>query len=155
MDDLLSGTPSSYSYHQALPRRQRKCTAPLPFEFRNENPVARVATIDDNQPRVRPLEMWFANETGFYFQTWTIKDIYREITSNPHVELGFWKPGEDGGTVLRVAGAVEWMDDLNLKRRSFEERPFLAALGLTPESPELILFRLAKGGHMFGRQQRT
>jgi hypothetical protein len=24
MDDLLSGTPSSYSYHQALPRRQRK-----------------------------------------------------------------------------------------------------------------------------------
>ena len=115
------------------------------IRFANENPVAWVATIDDNQPRVRPLEMWFANETGFYFQTWTIKDIYREITSNPHVELGFWKPGEDGGTVLRVTGTVEWVNDLTLKRRSFEERPFLAALGLTQESPELVLFRLAKG----------
>ena len=115
------------------------------IRFANENPVAWVATIDGSQPRVRPLEMWFADETGFYFQTWTIKDIHREITSNPYVELGFWKSGEDGGTVLRVAGAVEWVNDPALKRRSFEERPFLAALGLTPESPELVLFRLAKG----------
>ncbi len=44
----------------------------------NENPVAWMATIDDNQARVRPLKMWFANEIGFYFQTWTIKDIYRD-----------------------------------------------------------------------------
>jgi len=115
------------------------------IRFANENPVAWVATTSGDQPRVRPLQMWFADMTGFYFQTLMMKDIYREITKNPRVELGFWKPGEGGGTVLRVAGPVEWVDDPALKRRSFEERPFLADLGLTAESPELVLFRLRKG----------
>ena len=113
--------------------------------FANENPVAWVATTSGDQPRVRPLQMWFADTTGFYFQTLMMKDIYREIMKNPRVELGFWRPGEGGGTVLRVAGQVEWVDDPALKRRSFEERPFLAALGLTSESPGLVLFRLNKG----------
>jgi pyridoxamine 5'-phosphate oxidase len=89
--------------------------------------------------------MWFADATGFYFQTLRMKDIYREIAKNPRVELGFWKPGVGGGTVLRVAGPVGWVDDPAMKRRSLEERPFLAALGLTPESPELVIFCLAKG----------
>jgi uncharacterized pyridoxamine 5'-phosphate oxidase family protein len=40
---------------------------------------------------------------------------------------------------------IEWVEDLALKQRSFQERPFLAALGLTAESPELVLFRLPKG----------
>ncbi|MEN6517696.1 MAG: pyridoxamine 5'-phosphate oxidase family protein [Methanospirillum sp.] len=115
------------------------------IRFANENRVAWVATVDGDQPRVRPLDMWFADATGFYFQTWTLKDLHRELTMSPRVELGFWKPGEDGGTVLRVAGPIEWLDDPALKRRSFEERPFLADLGLTPESPELALFRLAWG----------
>lgn len=53
------------------------------IRFANENPVAWVATTYGDQPRVRPLQMWFADATGFYFQTWTIKDICREIKMNP------------------------------------------------------------------------
>ena len=64
---------------------------------------------------------------------------------NPRVELGFWIPQEHGGTVLRVAGQVEWVDDPALKYRSFEERPFLARLGLKPEIPDLVLFRISRG----------
>lgn len=115
------------------------------IRFANKNPVAWVATTDGDQPRVRPLQMWFADATGFYFQVWTIKDIYRELTKNPRVEIGFFDPEKEGGTVLRAAGPVEWVNDPALKRRSLEDRPFLVDLGLTPESPELVLFRLAKG----------
>ena len=111
----------------------------------NKYPVAWMATNEDDQPRVRPLQMWFADATGFYFHTWRVKNIYREIMKNPRVELGFWIPQENGGTVLRVAGQVEWVDDPALKYRSLEERPFLARLGLTAESPDLVLFRIAKG----------
>ncbi len=113
--------------------------------FANENPVAWVATVDGDQPRLRPLQMWFADATGFYFQTLTFKEIHRELGKNPRIELGFYRPGDDGGTLLRVAGPIEWVDDPAMRRRSFEERAFLAALGLTAESPELVLFRLAKG----------
>ena len=77
------------------------------IRFANENPVAWVATSDGSQPRVRPLQMWFADPTGFYFQTRTIKDLYRELKKNPRVVIGFWKSGETGGTVLRVAGQIE------------------------------------------------
>lgn len=117
------------------------------IRFANENPVAWIATDDGGQPRVRPLGMWFADETGFYFQTWTIKDIYPQIVKNPRIELGFI--GEDNGKVLRVAGRAEWIDDIELKKKSLEARPFLADLGLTPESPELVLFRIAKGEAYF------
>ena len=111
----------------------------------NEYPVAWVATTEDDQPRVRPLQMWFADETGFYFHTWRVKNFYREILKNPHVELDFWIPEENGGTVLRVASQVEWVDDPVLKYRSIGERSFLARLGLTAESPDLVLFRISKG----------
>jgi hypothetical protein len=43
------------------------------------------------------------------------------------------------------APLIEWVEDLALKQCSFQERPFLAALGLTAESPELVLFRIPKG----------
>jgi uncharacterized pyridoxamine 5'-phosphate oxidase family protein len=115
------------------------------IRFANENSVAWLATADGNQPRVRPLQMWFADRTGFYFQTMTTKDLYRQLNQNPNVELGFWKPGEGGGTVLRVAGPIEWVDDPLMKRQCYLDRPFLAAMGLKEDCPELVLFRIAKG----------
>ncbi|WP_048149220.1 pyridoxamine 5'-phosphate oxidase family protein [Methanolacinia paynteri] len=117
------------------------------IKFATENPIAWVATDDEGQPRVRPLGMWFADKTGFYFQTWTIKDIYKQIVKNPKIELGFI--GEENGRVLRVAGRAEWIEDIELKKKSLEDRPFLADMGLTPESPELVLFRIAKGEAYF------
>jgi pyridoxamine 5'-phosphate oxidase len=117
------------------------------IKFATENPIAWVATDDEGQPRVRPLGMWFADKTGFYFQTWTIKDIYKQIVKNPNIELGF--TGEDNGRVLRVAGRAEWIEDIELKKKSLEDRPFLADLGLKPDSPELVLFRIAKGEAYF------
>lgn len=89
-------------------------------------PGRMVAATSGVHPNMRPLQMRFADKTDFYFQTLMRKDIYQEITKNPRVELGFWKPGEGGGTVLRVAGLVEWVNDQSLKRRSLEECPFLA-----------------------------
>jgi uncharacterized pyridoxamine 5'-phosphate oxidase family protein len=64
------------------------------IRFANENPVAWVATTSGDEPRVRPLQVWFADTTGFSFQTLMMKDICREIMKNPRVELGFWRPGE-------------------------------------------------------------
>lgn len=71
--------------------------------FANENPVASIATIEDDQPRVRLFAMWFADETGFYFHTGTIKSIYKQLQRNPKVELCFYKPRDapGGGTMLR------------------------------------------------------
>jgi len=49
------------------------------------------------------------------------------------------------GTMLRIAGEVEFLDDRTLKERVMSERPFLKSFGLTIDSPGLIIFRIAHG----------
>lgn len=114
-------------------------------KFANENPVAWLATTDGDQPRVRGMGMWYADETGFYFQTATIKDMVRQLQENPKVEFAFHRPDEMAGTMLRVSGEVEFIDDVGVKKKVLADRPFLAEFGLTAEGPELVVFRISKG----------
>ena len=116
--------------------------------FANKNPVAWLATVDGDQPRVRALGMWFADESGFYFQTAAVKDLYRQLINNPRVETAFYDPGSSG-TMLRISGAVEFLDNLELRKKCLNDRPFLQKMGMTPESPELIIFRIARGEAYF------
>jgi len=114
-------------------------------KFANANPVAWLATVDGDQPRVRGMGMWYADETGFYFQTATMKDLVRQLRENSNVEFAFFKPEEMVGTMLRVSGEIEFLDDVEIKKKVLSDRPFLSELGLTAESPELVIFRVSKG----------
>ena len=115
--------------------------------FANENPVCYIATVEDGQPRVRAFLMWFADETGFYFHTGTPKSVYKQLKGNPTVEICFYNPDiPPSGKMMRVAGKVEFLDDLALKTRLFEERPFLKTLGTgKPEDPLVAVFRIYTG----------
>lgn len=119
------------------------------IEFANKNPISWVATIDGNQPRVRALGMWFADENGFYFQVRRNMDMYQQLQENPKVEASFWKPGENFGTMMRIAGEVEFLEDKSLKNRVLEDRPFLKELGLTSQNYELVIFRIPRGEAYF------
>ncbi|MCX8150206.1 MAG: pyridoxamine 5'-phosphate oxidase family protein [Candidatus Bathyarchaeota archaeon] len=121
------------------------------IKFANENPVSFLASIDDKgQPHVRGFLMWYADKTGFYFHTGTMKAVYKQLKANPKVEICFFnnKQKEDG-IMMRLAGEVEFVNDLNLKKRLVEERQFLKALGFTAESRELVIFRIYKGEAYF------
>lgn len=93
----------------------------------NQNPSCWLATSEDNQPRVRGMLMWFADETGFYFHTGTVKSLYRQIQLNPKVEAGFIRNPNDPVKfeTLRVTGNMEILNDDELKNRLFLERPWL------------------------------
>jgi len=115
--------------------------------FANENPVSYIATIKGSQPRVRVFLMWFADETGFYFHTGTPKSACKQLNENPKVELCFYNPdAPPGGKMMRVAGEVEFLDDVGLKTRLLEERPFLKAIATGgAEDPLLAIFRVYTG----------
>ncbi len=119
------------------------------IKFANENPVSWVATVDDDQPRVRALGMWFADESGYYFQIRADMDMYKQLQENSKVEASFWKPGAMFGTMMRVAGEVEFLDNTELKKKVLEDRPFLKDFGFTSESPDLVIFRILKGNAYF------
>lgn len=115
------------------------------IRFSNENPICYLATVEGDQPRVRALGFWFADETGFYFQTSTIKEFTNQLCRNPKAEVCFYKHEGAIGTMLRIAGKVEFVDDLKFKEKVLKDRPFLASFGITVNSPKLVLFRITHG----------
>lgn len=115
------------------------------IKFANENPVCSLATVENDQPRVRIVGLWFADETGFYFQTGAIKEFYKQLVKNPKTEVGFYNNENKNCSVLRISGSVEFVNDLQLKEKVLEDRPFLKEFGLTADSPRLVIFRITHG----------
>lgn len=93
------------------------------FQIMNENPVFHLATMDGEQPRVRGMLLYRADEQGIIFHTASTKDVYRQIKENPKVELCF----QGQGIQIRVSGTLENVKDENLKNEIFNHptRKFL------------------------------
>lgn len=115
------------------------------IRFANENPVCFLATCDDGEPRVRCMGFWFADESGFYFQTGASKDLVGQLNQNPAIEVCFYKASGMIGETMRINGAVEFTDDEVLRKKVIADRPFLKSFGLDYDSPQLVIFRICRG----------
>ncbi len=63
-----------------------------------------IATVEDDQPRVRPFSSIAEFEGNAYLCTGKHKEIYSQISKNPKIEVsGMY----DGGTWLRVSATLE------------------------------------------------
>ena len=117
-------------------------------KFANATPVTYIATMDGDQPRVRAFAMWFADETGFYFQAQTVKALCRQLQKNPKIEVCF--AAKDFSRIMRVAGEVKFIDDLAMRKKCIEDRPFVKNFGITePDNPLLAVFHLHTGEAYF------
>ncbi len=61
-----------------------------------------LATVDGDQPRVRPFGTVHVFEGKLYIQTGKVKDVSKQIHANPKVEICAFKDGR----WLRVAGEL-------------------------------------------------
>lgn len=123
-------------------------------EFANKNPLCHVATSEGDQPIIRAVIMWFADDTGFYFQTQTVKALWKQLQNNKKVGLYFRDPeGAEPagiGKVMRVTGEAELIEDMKFKVKAIEEREILKKVGITkPDDPLLALFRVYTGEAYF------
>jgi pyridoxamine 5'-phosphate oxidase len=117
-------------------------------KFANRINTAYLATEDGDQPRVRPLGMWYADDSGFYFQSQSVKALCHQLQKNNRVESSFFDP--EASTVLRVSGVVDFINDIEVKRKCLEERAFLKDMGITTaEDPRLAIFKVYKGEAYF------
>ena len=116
-------------------------------DFANANKTAYLATCDGDQPRVRALGMWFADETGFYFHTGTVKSLSDQLQANPRVEVAFYNPGQGpgDGRMVRVTGAIERLHDADLEARLVRERAWLKDMVAAQAAGTLFLFRIPHG----------
>ena len=117
-------------------------------DFANENKTCYLATVEGDQPRVRAMGMWYADETGFYFQAQTVKAMCKQLEKNPKVEVYF--ATKDFSKAMRVSGKVTFIDDLEMKAKCINDRPFVKNFGITePDNPLLAVFHLYTGEAYF------
>lgn len=71
-------------------------------KFLKEAGTYYLATVEGDQPRVRPFGTIHIFEGKLYLQTGKIKDVSKQIHANPKAEICAFKDGE----WLRVAGEL-------------------------------------------------
>lgn len=118
--------------------------------FANKIKDCAMATVEGDQPKVRMMGLWFADQSGFYFQAWAFKAVYKQLKTNSKIEVCFHSNMKEEPNMLRVSGGVEFIDDIKLKEKVFLDRPFLKNLGATgPDDPRIVIFRIAHGEASF------
>jgi pyridoxamine 5'-phosphate oxidase len=110
--------------------------------YLNENPEFALASCDGTVPHVRTLMQHKADESGIYFMVGKFKDVYRQLSLNPMVELCFHTENFQ----IRISGKVENLDkDLDLKKEILEARPFLKSWVEQFGFKYMAVFRLNEG----------
>ena len=85
-------------------------------KFLKEAETYYLATVEGNQPRVRPFGTAHIFEGKLYIQTGKVKEVSKQIHANPKVEICAFKNGE----WLRVAGELVEDD----RREARQSMPF-------------------------------
>jgi uncharacterized pyridoxamine 5'-phosphate oxidase family protein len=89
--------------------------------------------------------LYRADENGILFHTGKMKDLHRQLTENPHVELCFNNGNFENLIQVRVSGAVELVEDLALKKEIVENRDFLQPFAEKYGYDPLAVYRIKKG----------
>jgi len=104
------------------------------------NPIGYMATVEGNRPHVRAMGIYKADENGIIIQTWTIKDIHRQIVNNPEIEICF--NDMKAGIQVRVSGKAEIIKDMDFIKKAVEERPFMKPVVAEKGINVVALYRL-------------
>jgi len=94
------------------------------YEFVKKCGTYYLATVDGDQPRVRPFGTVDLFEGRLYIQTGKGKDCYKQIVANPRVELCCFADG----TWLRLAGTLVPDERVEAKKHMLDNYPNLRSM---------------------------
>jgi pyridoxamine 5'-phosphate oxidase len=123
------------------------------LSFAGEHPICYLASEEGDQPHVRALLLWFADERGFHFMTMSPKQLSEQLHENPKVEVCFYNGATElpEAVEMRVTGEVEFVDDADLTHKVAQERAALEGIIGRPLEPITEVFRIASGTARFWR----
>lgn len=99
-----------------------------------------LATVEGDQPRVRPFGTVMIYEGKLYIQTGKVKDVSRQLAANPKAEICAFH----GGKWLRVAGELVNDDRREPKAAMLEKMPSLKAMySADDDNTQVLYFRNA------------
>jgi uncharacterized pyridoxamine 5'-phosphate oxidase family protein len=92
------------------------------YQFLKANPTFYLATVDGDQPRVRPFGAVAVYEGKLYLQTGNVKNVYAQIQKNPKIEI--CTMGKDN-TWIRISATVVRDARIEARQHMLDENPGL------------------------------
>ena len=106
------------------------------LQFLKDAETYYLATVEGDQPRVRPFGTIDIFEDKLYIQTGKVKDVSKEMQANPKVEICAF----DGQKWIRVAGEVVRDDRVEPKKHMLDSYPNLQALYRADDDNTEVLY---------------
>lgn len=106
------------------------------YEFLKKCGTYYLATVEGDQPRVRPFGTVDVFEGRLYIQTGKVKDVSKQLQANPKAEICAFADGR----WLRVAGRLVRDDRVEAKRHMLESYPSLKAMYSAEDDNTEVLY---------------
>lgn len=108
------------------------------LEFLDKTQTYYLATVEGDQPRVRPFGTALIYGGKLYIQTGKIKPVSKQLSANPKAEICAF----DGstGTWLRVSGELINDDSRDVKVAMLEKMPSLKAMYSPDDDNTQVLY---------------
>ena len=97
-----------------------------------------IATVDGDQPRVRPFGVSEIINGRLYIMTGTVKDVFKQMDANGKFEICALKPS--GSEWMRLSGILVNDDDLAVKTEFLERNPGLKSMYKPDDGNMAVLY---------------
>lgn len=105
-------------------------------KFLEEAQTYYLATVEGDQPRVRPFGTEMVYEGKLYIQTGKAKPVSKQLAANPKAEICAFQ----GGKWLRVAGELVNDDRREVKAAMLEKFPSLKGMYSADDDNTQVLY---------------
>ena len=109
-------------------------------QFLDEAQTYYLATVEGDQPRVRPFGTALVYDGKLYIQTGHVKPVAKQIAANNHVCIVAY----DGEEWIRInCELINESDNIEAKKAVIAEFDWAEEAGYTLDSPDFVLYRFA------------
>lgn len=110
------------------------------FQFLEEAKTYYLATVEGDQPRVRPFGTALLYNGRLYIQTGKVKPVSKQLAANPKAEVCAF----NGGKWIRITGELINDDDRAVKEAMLDKNPSLKAMySADDDNTQVLYFRNA------------
>ncbi len=107
------------------------------LEFLRKCGVFYIATVDGDQPRVRPFGAVHEFEGKIYLNTRNQKPVFAQIAQNPKIEICGMEPG---GKWIRIAAKAVRDDRIEARESMLEANPSLKGMYSADDGKMEVLY---------------
>ena len=104
--------------------------------FLKEAEVYYLATVEGDQPRVRPFGTAHIYEGKLYIQTGKVKPVSKQLAANPKAEICAY----NGSEWIRIAGELIPDERVEVKAEMLEKNPSLKSMYKADDDNTIVFY---------------